>query len=43
MNIRLDPGDRITPIRTLDKAMVSHWRSATDCEDIGGVPANTLR
>jgi len=36
MIIRLNSGDCITPIRILNKTMVSHWRFATECADIGG-------
>jgi hypothetical protein len=36
MIIELNAGDRITLIRALNRIMVSHWRFAKDCADIGG-------
>jgi hypothetical protein len=36
MIIRLNAGDVITPTRVLNKVMLSHWRFAAECPDIGG-------
>ena len=36
MIVELNPADMITPIRVLNKVMLSHWRFATECADIGG-------
>lgn len=36
MIIQLNPGDVVTPIRVLNKVMLSHWRFAVESADIGG-------
>jgi hypothetical protein len=36
MILLLNPGQYITPTRQINRTMVSHWRFAKECDDIGG-------
>lgn len=36
MIILLSPGQYITPIRQINRTMVSYWRFAKECDDVGG-------
>jgi hypothetical protein len=36
MIIALNVGQFITPIRLINRTMISHWRYAKECGDVGG-------
>jgi hypothetical protein len=36
MIIALNPGQLITPIRVINRTMVSHWKYAAENADVGG-------